>query len=125
MDADYELEAELERRRKDGSLIKLKALVLLDESMAHLGRFTVNPELSLAQRIDLNTYLRKEAGIDKPEQGPAQVPFSININLPGQAPMVFTATPIDELPEQPAHIALKIPDFDANRDLIQEAEIDE
>lgn len=98
IEQDYDTDQELRRMRRDGSLIRVKAAMILEEfglpdSAAALRSSSVAQEVK--ERVKLN--LMKLAGFDQPQLGTGGGGFNIVINLAGPAaPMA--SVPLDVTP---------------------------
>lgn len=139
-DRDYELEEVLETYRRDGSMIREKSRVLVEEWLDKLYPRMIDPDISTSALLEVGKVLI-ELGDLKPKKdmGPAQVGpnFSISINIPqanGAEPIVITgeALPVESAdPEESSETpycddldALPAPEmnwnlpFDINKELI-------
>jgi hypothetical protein len=83
-EVDYDLQQELERRRRDGSLITAKQLMIYEEiTLPNMARVIGDDRAPYAVRADLMKFSAKLVGegVDKaPTAAPA---FTLAINLPG------------------------------------------
>ena len=137
-DRDYKLAQVLETYRRDGSMIREKSRVLVEEWLDRLYPRLIDPDLPTSGLIEIGKTLI-ELGDLKPKNNAVQQAsgpgFSITINIPSQtgAPITVidgTATVVEdkEEPEEleasdqlcgmPEHIGFKVPDFDLNDDLM-------
>lgn len=116
-EVDYNLEEELERRRKDGSLIKLKARMIMEsEGLPSLHGMLSDREVKPADRLQAMKLLAslgdlEPRGIAVNTGGPAMV-IQFNIPTPGKpAPITdvieTTAEPV--VTETPAPVAAPAP----------------
>lgn len=124
-DRDYNLPDVLDVYRKDGSLIKGKALVLVEEGMDKLYAILQDLTLPSSIRLEIMKYLTGVAGIEtKPAQQLQAVGtgFSITINIPQTAPVqdVIDASYSvveDDLPAPPQRFSVPNFDLSMNNDL--------
>ena len=83
-DDHYDIDTELERRRMDGSLIRMKARMLLEaEGLPAVFRMLKDGEVPGSLKLEANKFLMKLGDLEpKAAQQVATGPgFSININL--------------------------------------------
>ena len=142
-DDNYDIDAELERRRADGSLIKMKARMLLEtEGLPAVFGMLKSEKVPEALKLEANKFLMKLGDLEpKQSQQVATGPgFSITINLgESNEPKTVSVAPasiaevssddevvegelvetilssVEELP--PAPTQFKIPDFSFADDL--------
>jgi hypothetical protein len=147
LDVDYELEEELTRKRRDGSLIRDKAKMVVEAMLDVLARKGLNPETSDAVRfqildrmVDLGDLKPKPNAMPTGQGGAA---FAVQIILPPgaaapghpnvltaqahqvatpQAPIIEIPFASDELPPAPAHVRARFNPETSNAELHAAAE---
>lgn len=137
-DSDYELEKALEIKRRDGSLIREKSRMLLEEGLPTIYARMSAQDVSTSAFMEIMKYLAELGDMKPKTAAPVVVPgagFSITINVPqnavGPAPVIIegTASPVsseetidalpsfdDALPDAPPNF--NTPDFQFNHDLM-------
>jgi len=136
-DRDYQLEEVLETYRRDGSMIREKSRVLVEEWLDRVYPRMVDPDIPTSALMEIGKTLielgdlKPKKDITPTQTGPG---FSITINIPqsdGKPPITIegTATPVapvgsddddtvEELPAPPTgETNFNTPDFQFNHDL--------
>jgi hypothetical protein len=111
---DYDLDRELERGRRDGSLISAKQLMLYEHiTLPTLAEIIQDAAAPYAVRADLIKFSAKLVG-EGVDKTPTAVPaFALQINVPGSLETAGHAPPILAVgtPDTPAALALPTETF--------------
>lgn len=94
---DYSTMTELAKRRRDGSLLRIKAQMILEEfGLPDSVQALRSDKVPQNHKEEVKKVLMRIAGLDNPSAGgggPGSG-FSIQINVGGQAPAVATPPPL-------------------------------